>query len=153
MENKNLVRVKLWSDRKHYQVIEIREDEVEKVREANRMTWRELDKEIRRRKKLEEENITICSFESLDEDGTWIPDESLNAEEKIIAEETKFERNVILADAIRKLEPRQQEMIKMVFFEGKSQNEVATRFGIKKAATSDAMHRIYASLKKIIEEN
>ncbi len=152
MKDNNLIRVKLYSDRKHFKVIEVREDEVEKVREANRMTWRELDKEIRRRKKLEEENITICSFESLDEDGTWIPDENLNAEEKIIAEETRMERNQFLADAISQLEPRQKEMIKFVYFDGLSQDDLAAKYGVCKSAISHCFERIYASLKKIIEE-
>lgn len=149
MDSTNLVKVKLWSDRKHYQVIEVREDEVEKVREANRMTWRELDKEIRRRKKLEEENITICSFESLDEDGTWIPDEQLNAEEKMIAEETAKERNQILADAIKQLKERQQIIVKLIYFDGLNQREVAAKLGISEFALSHAISVILSNLKKI----
>ena len=113
------------------------------------MTWRELDKEIRRRKKLEEENITICSFESLDEDGTWIPDEQLNAEEKMIAEETAKERNQILADAIKQLKERQQIIVKLIYFDGLNQREVAAKLGISEFALSHAISVILSNLKKI----
>lgn len=153
MENNNLVRVKLYSDRKHFKVIEVREDEVDKVREANRMTWRELDKEIRRRKQLEKDGITVSSLESIDDDDAWIPDESPNAEEKIINEETRLENMQLLKEAISKIEPRQQEMLRLVFFDGKTQDEVADYFGIKKSSMSDAMQRIYASLKKNIKKS
>ncbi len=153
MESKNLVRVKLYSDRKHYSVIEVREDEVEKVHEANRMTWQELKKEERKRIKLEQEGIVVSSLESIDDDDAWIPDESPNAEEQIIKEETRLENMQRLKVAISQLEPRQQEMIRLVFFEGKTQDEVAELFGISKSAISHCFERIYASLKKYFLKN
>jgi Sigma-70, region 4. len=151
MENNKLVRVKLYSDRKHYSVIEVREDEVEKVYEANRMTWQELKKEERKRIKLEKEGIVVSSLESLDDDASWIPDESLNAEEQIIKEETCLENMQRLKVAISQLELRQQEMIRLVFFEGKAQDEVASLYGVTKAAISNSMQRIYAMLKKYLQ--
>ena len=44
-------------------------------------------------------------------------------------------------------------MVQMVFFEYKSKDEVAEHFGISKQAISNAMQRIYAALKKILEKN
>ena len=55
--------------------------------------------------------------------------------------------------ALRQLNPRQQAMVQMVFFEEKSQDEVAEYFGIGKQAVSNAMQRIYAALKKFLEKN
>lgn len=152
MENKKIVRVKLYSDRKHYTVIEVQEDEVEKVRVANRMTWQELKKEERKRMQLERNGIVVSSLESIDYDYAWIPDESPNAEEKFIEEETCLEKLQLLKEAISQLEPRQQEMIKLVYFDGLSQDAVAEHYGIKKSSMSDAMQRIYASLKKNMEK-
>ena len=44
-----------------------------------------------------------------------------------------------LYQAIAQLTERQQEMVRMVYFEGMSQDEVAKHFGITKAAVSNAM--------------
>lgn len=147
MEDRKKVKVKYYSDRRHYTVIEVYEDEVEKVREINRMTWQEDKAEERRRKKLEEEGITLCSLEKTDADGDDIPDGKMNAEEKIIAEETRAEERKAIREAISKLEPKQQKVIKLVFFEGRTQDEVAAMYGVKKSALSRYLSRIYAILK------
>lgn len=153
MERKKIVRVKLYSDRKHYTVVEVYEDEVEKVRETNRMTWQEDKAEERRRKKLEEDGITLCSLDKTDADGDNISDEKMSVEERIIEEESRQENNARLYAAISKLNPRQREMIKMVYFKDMSQDDIAKKYGITKASVSDAMQRIYASLKKYLEKN
>lgn len=152
MESKKTVSVKYYSDRRHYTIIEVYEDEVESVREANRMTWQEDKAEERRRKKLEAEGITLCSLEKTDADGDDIPDGKMNAEELTIAEELKAESNEKLYDAIRKLTPRQQEMVQMVYFKEMSQDDVAKKYGITKTSVSDAMQRIYATLRKYLEK-
>lgn len=54
--------------------------------------------------------------------------------------------------AISKLTPRQQEFVKLKFFEGFTQEEIAKKYGITKQSVSDAMRRIYETLKKHIKE-
>lgn len=152
MEDNRKIKVKLFTDRRHFTEIEIKENEVEKVREINRMTWREESKEIRKRMWLEKNKIGLCSLESVDENTEHIPDTKETFLDKIIEEESSCENKEILHFAIKKLKPRQQEMIKMVFFEEKPQSSIAKRYGISESAVSHAMERIYAKLRKILEE-
>ena len=56
-------------------------------------------------------------------------------------------------NAIGQLTERQKEMVKMVYFEGKTQEEVAAYYGVGKQAVSNAMQRIYAALKRNLEKN
>ena len=56
-----------------------------------------------------------------------------------------------LYQAIEKLQPQQQELIKKIFWEGFKQVEIATAEGVEEAAISRRMSRIYARLKKILE--
>lgn len=152
MESKKAVKVRYYSDRRHYTVIEVYEDEVESVRQANRMAWQQDKAEERRRKKLEEEGITICSLEKTDADGDDIPDGKLNPEEMMMANESRQEENERLYAAIKKLTPRQQELIKMVYFKELSQDDIAKQLGVSKSAVSHSMERIYAALKKYLEK-
>ena len=56
-------------------------------------------------------------------------------------------------DAIGKLTKRQQDFIKLKFYDGFSQDEIAKMYGISKQSVSGAMHRIYVSLKKHLKNN
>lgn len=58
-----------------------------------------------------------------------------------------------LLKAIGKLTPRQQEIIKLIYWEGKSQKELCEIYCVKKQAISDAVKRIRVSLKKILEKD
>lgn len=53
--------------------------------------------------------------------------------------------------AIEKLQPQQQELVKKIFWEGIKQVEIARSEGVEEAAVSRRMARIYARLKKILE--
>lgn len=55
-----------------------------------------------------------------------------------------------LRDAIAKLKPKQQELIRKVFYEQIKQSEVAENMGIKKAALSRRLSRIYKQLKELL---
>lgn len=152
MKNKK-VKVKLVVGYKQYRVIEVEESEVEKIREVNRMTWRELKQEIRKKESMAKANIVVDSIENIEEEFESIPDpNAINPMEEIIEAEEKQEKYAPLYQAIARLTERQQKMVKMVYFEGMSQDEVAKHFGITKASVSDAMQRIYASLKKFLEK-
>ena len=79
--------------------------------------------------------------------------ESLNLIEDIYTSnnEEMYEINLnnnALKEAIKKLTPRQQEMVRLLYWEGKSQKDLCEIYGIKKQAVSDAVKRIHTSLRK-----
>lgn len=152
MEERKKVKVKYYTDVKHYTIIEVYEDEVEAIRKVNRMTWREDDAKRREKALLDKKGIAVCSLEEIDSDGSWIEDGRQNAEQKMVEEETRKEEYEKLHKAIKQLTERQQELVKLIYFQGWSQDAVAKKMGITKAAVSNAMQRIYANLKKILGE-
>jgi RNA polymerase sigma factor (sigma-70 family) len=153
MEERKKVKVKYYTDVKHYTIIEVYEDEVEGVRRANRITWKEDHSQRQKREYLNKKGIAVCSLEEIDSDGSWIEDGRQNAEQRMVEEETRREEHEKLHKAILQLTERQQELIKLIYFQGLSQDDVAKKFGITKASVSDAMQRIYATLKKIMTKN
>ena len=58
-----------------------------------------------------------------------------------------------LQAAIKLLTPRQQEILRLMYIEGRTQKEIAKRFGVDKSAISHAVERIYASLQKNYKKN
>lgn len=66
-----------------------------------------------------------------------------------LAEEQPFDYSDLLY-AISKLLPTQQELIKKIFFDGYSANEIAQKEGVDKSAISKRLSRIYDQLRKII---
>lgn len=152
MEERKKVKVKYYTDVKHYTIIEVYEDEVEAIRKVNRMTWREDDAKRREKALLDKKGIAVCSLEEIDSDGSWIEDGRQNAEQKMVEEETRKEEYEKLHKAIKQLTERQKELVKLIYFQGWSQDAVAKKMGITKAAVSNAMQRIYANLKKILGE-
>ena len=133
MESKK-VKVKLVVGYKQYRVIEVEESEVEKIREVNRMTWRELKQEMRKKESMVKANIVVDSIEDIEEEFESIPDpNAVNPIDEMIEAEEKQEKYAPLYQAIAQLTERQQEMVRMVYFEGMSQDEVAKHFGITKA--------------------
>ena len=53
--------------------------------------------------------------------------------------------------AIEQLEPKQQELLKKVFWEGIKQVDIAKSEGVGKTAIENRMTRIYARLKKLLK--
>lgn len=95
----------------------------------------------------------ITSLDRLVDYEVEIEDKSSDPEADYIERETTEEEYAKLQRAISQLTPRQQEMVRLVFFEGKTQSEVAKQFGIEKQSVCDAMRRIYASIKKFLEKD
>ena len=153
MKERKKIKVKYYTDAKHYTIIEVYEDEVEAIKEANRMTWREDDTQRRKKAILDKKGIAVCSLEQLDGDGSWIEDGRQNAEQKMVEAETRKEEHERLHNAIKQLNEKQQRLIQLVFFEGKTQSEVAVIFGVQKAAISKFLARTCATLKKIMEKS
>ena len=149
MESKK-VKVKLVIGFKKYQVIEVDESEVEKIREINRMTWRELDKEKHKKESLEKNGMTLTSLESMQEECEVIADTNyIDPLEEVVEEETRKEQYDRLYSAIAQLNERQREFVKLTYFEGKTQEEIANIYGITQQAVNCAMQKIYARLKKL----
>lgn len=94
-------------------------------------------------------NGNELSLEQLYENGVEIVDTSIDIEEVVIKEESAQ----ALRNAISRLNKRQQELINLVYYEGKNQLEVAKRYDVTKKAVNNALARIYATLKRILEKN
>lgn len=113
------------------------------------------DKAQARQQKQIKRNISSASLEVREESGEEIVDESPSPLESLITEEEELEQAIMegrLKEAIVRLNPRQQEMVKMYYFESKSQQQIADRFGISFVAVYYAMNIILKKLKKILEK-
>lgn len=73
-------------------------------------------------------------------------------EELIATEDEKQNFNKKLHKAIKELPVRQQEFINLIYFEGLSQKDVSRKYMISEQAVSNAMQRIYSSLRKKLEK-
>ena len=76
-------------------------------------------------------------------------------EDTSMSNEEKYEmdlNNEVIKEAISKLNPRQQEMVRLLYWEGKSQKDLCEIYGVKKQAISDAVKRIHDSLRKILDK-
>ena len=93
------------------------------------------------------------SLDEFKEDGVEIVDRSVDLEISYIENEEWTSNQERLHKAISQLTPRQQEMVRMIYFEGKTQEEVRAYYGIAKSSMSEAMQRIFDSLKKFLEKN
>lgn len=71
-------------------------------------------------------------------------DYSLSPEEKCI----KNQEEDAFFFFINKLNLRQKEIIKLIYFEGKTQEEVARIFNVSKSAINQSLKRIYKKIKK-----
>ncbi len=95
----------------------------------------------------------ILSLDKLLEKGVEIADKHLTPEELYIEKESRISIQEQVHKAISQLTPRQQEIVRLVYFEGKTQEEVASLYGVDGSAIRHAMQRIYTTLKKILEKN
>ena len=144
MENESKVEVKFKLDKHRFIRLEVEKEKLPLVRENNR--------EISRNEKREVRHESMYSLEAIAEgEGNELADETTNAEEEIIEQETIAERNKRLYAAIRSLSPRQQEIIHKVYFEEKSQREVAEEIGITEGTLSLTLERAISNLRKIIK--
>lgn len=95
----------------------------------------------------------ILSLDTFKEEGVEILDRDFNLEVMYIESEERTSNQERLHKAILQLTPRQQEMVQMIYFKGKTQEDLAKYYGVGKQAISNAMQRIYATLKKFLEKN
>ena len=98
-------------------------------------------------------NGNSLSLNHLQEKGFEIIDDSIDIEEDYIKKEKALEDKKNLEEALSHLTERQRDLVRMVYFDGKSQKEIAQFFGVSKTAINNALKRIYDSLKKFLEKN
>jgi len=55
-----------------------------------------------------------------------------------------------LRAAMQLLEPRQQQLIRQVYFQGKKQSDIAREEGVSKVAISNAVKRALKKLEKLL---
>ena len=89
----------------------------------------------------------ILSLDRMKDEGVDIEDRRLDVEQNYIDEEEKRE----LYAAISKLTPRQKELVEMIYFEEKSQEEVADMLGISQCTISLTLKKAAETLKKLLE--
>ncbi len=93
---------------------------------------------------------TPLSIEALIEQNFDIPDPNGDIEERILERHDKEEKER-LYKAIDMLLPRQQNLIRLAYFEGLSHEQIAEREGVSRQAISFAIERAEIALKKILE--
>lgn len=83
---------------------------------------------------------------SLDEDS----ENGIDYEDKRFYGEYSFDDfdDKALQAAFKLLTPRQQEILRLMYIEDRTQREIAKMFGVSESAISHAIDRIYASIQK-----
>lgn len=106
--------------------------------------YREFKREEKRKRRL-------LSLESMLEDCTefedGLADDSLNPEEQCL----RNERDVLLYDAISKLNERQRKVIVELFYNGKTQRQLAEEMGMTEQAMSMYVAYVLAKLRNCLE--
>lgn len=76
----------------------------------------------------------------------------LDLERDVIENEEVEREKTALHRAVSMLNERQQYLIREIFFQGRSQEEVRTELGIGKAAFSESLHRALGALGKFLRK-
>jgi RNA polymerase sigma-B factor len=63
-----------------------------------------------------------------------------------------YEERVVIREAISRLEPREQQIIQLRYFEELSQTEIAEQMGMSQMHVSRLLRRALAQLKKLLSE-
>lgn len=87
-----------------------------------------------------------CSLEALDLDGNLLPSKD-NVEIDFIRKEDGAK----LRDAISRLNPRQQKLIKAIYFEGQKVTDLALEEGVHWTAITHAVERALKKLEKFLK--
>lgn len=116
--------------------IEVSEEIGAVVLDLNRQEYNTNHRETRRH----------CSLEALDLDGNLLPSKD-NVETEFIRKENSEK----LRDAISQLNPRQQKLIKAIYFEGQKVTDLALEEGVHWTAITHAVERALKKLEKILK--
>ena len=113
--------------------IEVEEEWADIVIDLDRQEYNVNHKETRRH----------CSLEAYNLDDALLPSDE-DVERDVIADEDKKR----LYKAIAALTPDQQELVRRVYFNNERLADIAREQGVSRAALTNRMNRIVASLKK-----
>ena len=116
--------------------IEVEEEWADIVIELDRQEYNVNHKETRRH----------CSLEAYNLDDALLPSDE-DVERDVIADEDKKR----LYKAIAALTPDQQELVRRVYFNNERLADIAREQGVSRAALTNRMNRIIASLKKFFD--
>lgn len=100
-----------------------------------------VDMAFERRKYLCQKDPEAYGYDALD----IIPDTYTSKETAFVCEE--------IADAIRQLSPKQQELIMRIFYDRETAYRIAEEEGVSKQAIANRCKKIYKQLRKILENN
>ncbi len=104
-----------------------------------------LDMDREERNNNQTESRRHCSLDALDQDGNNIPSaEDLEAD---YLEREEFEG---LHAAIKQLSPRQQGLIRQVYFEGRKYSDIAAQEGKDESSIRHATERAINKIKKLM---
>jgi len=137
-----LKHVKFWMDKQTYEML-FDESITEEVRHQYLVDeYHEYERERYHKRK-------IVSFDSeMAQSLDLIEDTSISNEERYEIDA----HNKIILDSINKLTPRQQEMVRLIYWKGKSQKDLCELYGVSKQAINNALNRIYKTLKKFLNK-
>lgn len=102
------------------------------------------------------ENRRHHSIEQLGEQGIHFADPKSNIAAVIELKETIAELRSDLEKlraAIHSLQPQQQELVKQIYFEGKSMAEIARTEGVTPKAIQDRMNKIKNRIRNLFEKS
>ena len=130
--------VKFWMDKLTYEML-FADSISEEIRHQYLVDeYHEYERERYYKRKL-------VSFDSeLAEAMDLIEDTSISSEEKYNMQLSNME----IKEAIKELNPRQQEIVRFLYWEGKTQKDLCKIYGLKKQSISDAVKRIHEALRK-----
>ena len=131
--------------------------EIETENIAEEKLIEELNKEFERQLKQDKTyHARTVSLEYLNQKYGFEPaDTSLSEDEQEIIEQQELKKeefNEKLHEAIEKLRPRQKEIIIKIFFEEKTQIEVAKELGVTKGCISTTLARALNNLRKYLKK-
>lgn len=115
--------------------IDISEKDANIIVELDRQEYNNNHKETRRH----------CSLDAFNLDDALFP-----SDDDVEAEVTTKDENRRLYAAIAQLSPRQQYLIRQVYFEGRKYTDIAREEGVDRTAISHATERALKKLKKIL---
>lgn len=139
-----LKHVKFWMDKQTYEML-FDESINEEIRHQYLVDeYHEYERERYHNRKFVSFDSEMAESLDLIEDST-----SISSEDRYEIEL----HNKIIQDALKKLTPRQQEMVRLLYWEGKSQKDLCEIYGVSKQAISNALDRIHNTLKKFIKKN
>lgn len=133
--------------RTRYEMVEVETEEQEElIKELNR----DFEREDKREKTARARAVSLdYLYES---EGYEAADTEPTAEERCIEKADKELFNARLHKAIDSLTKRQKEIVVKVYFENKTQAEIARELGVSEAIISKTMKRALGNLKKYLGE-